>query len=197
MRWVLLTLIALLAGSCVPVFTEGLPVSKHPKVDKELLGTWYIKAKSKVSQSTVTGKKNGWIEIKNIDDIRNDVNEPNYPLMPTYTTEINHEKFLSIPMYTIVPNGKPSDSNNYYTIVNYKVEKSNLRLKIFMLNKVEKLIETGVLKGKIEKQASFLVFDSVFVTSSGREVADAIKRLGVDAFTDPNCVLVFTREIPK
>jgi hypothetical protein len=182
-----------LLGSCVPEFKYPLPEASKLKVDKEVLGTWYAIAESgKISKVTISGKKTGWIEIRYVDNIRDEANEPYYVPMPTYTSEIAGEKFLSIPLYALAPNGKVTDSNGY-TIVNYKVQQSTLSVRLFLLYKVQHLVETGVLKGNVEKG---FPFGSVIVTSSGKDVANAIKENGLSAFTDPNVMLVLTRERP-
>jgi hypothetical protein len=193
-KYLTLLLAVLSLASCVPEFENPLPQASKAKIDKGILGTWYAEAESgKISQCTIAAQKSGWIEIRYIDNILDEANEPNYVPLTTCTSEIGNEKFLSVPMYALAPEGKTAHSGAYL-IVNYEIEQSKLYVRPFLLDKVQHLIDTGVLKGKVEKG---FPFDTVTVTSSGKEVAKAIKENGLSKFIDPNTPLILTRGMPS
>jgi len=177
-----------LAGSCIPEFTSGLPGGDKPMPDDRVTGIW----KDENSRLLIFPRKSGLVDMVLMNELGEEKGATVLSFVG-YMAKVGNESFFCFKQRA--DDKEEQGAERGYTIAHYSLSKDGaLSVSLFNLEAVKKLIDDGKLKGTVEtKQGQ--PFKTVIVTASSEELAAAIAQEGVKSFVsgDPGDVMPFTR----
>jgi len=181
--------------SCLPTFSNPLPIPQDIKPDSMILGTWISTDKSKDgSQVSFFARKSGWIDIVYIYDINStsSIDGINFMTFEGYTVNVNKDKYLCFRLREKdIKHGNQAVSKFTYFLTNYHISNNNIiTINLFSQNSIKMLIENQKLKGEIKK-GKFT--EQVIVTASSEELISAIAQEGLEAFISIDETLKFRK----
>jgi len=200
---VILAAMLLAAAGCLPDFKNPLPAPKDLKVDTDIVGAWSrTKLMGESEVLLVLPRRNGWVSVYYFDcDADSDHNPTLSCEFEGYTVRVKGERFFC---FRVPPqsswNGrgeKPKPPP--FRIARYQItDKGRLRVDLFAIGPVDKLIKKGSLAGKTSVTVTRSKMGdrrrtSVLVTSSSQDLLAAVTKHGFAAFVDQDDPWVYER----
>ena len=201
----ILLFLTVIVTSCYPLFKHPLTTPEKLKPDKNILGVWFRKVAVGGEQLSVFPRKDGWVEIVYVYGINSNFYKDgiNLLIFEGYDTSVKGHKFLCFRPRTkdLLAMGRKVDQIDHvgFYIVNYDLpEKGKLIVKHFSMEKVENLINSGELSGRVSKTdlAEGRLTDGILVTASSEDLVKAISEKGIKNFIEETgqTVMVFSRK---
>jgi len=201
----ILVFLPVLVTSCYPLFEHPITAPKKLKPDKNILGVWFRTVAVGAEQLSVFPRKDGWIEIVYVYGINSKFYKDGINLLvfEGYSTSVKDKKFLCLRPRTkdLLAMGRKGDTLDQvgFYIVNYDLsKKGNLIVKHFSMEKVENLINSGELSGRVAKTDldEGRLTDGILVTASSEDLVRAISEKGFKTFIEETGqgVMVFSRK---
>ena len=191
-------LLLLFVGSCYPTFEHPIPPPSEVRADPHVLGTWVRTTQDgSKEQLSIFQRSSGWIDVVWIYGIDSEVSDDGITVLifEGYTTSVKEQRFLCLrPREKDHDLGDEKATQRPFAIANYRTSgPDELTVRLFSVQKIERLIEEGKLKGNVVKDDSLAgrvagetlegqSLDSVVVTSSSDELVALISKEGVGAF---------------
>jgi len=200
----ILLFLPVLVTSCYPLFKHPISAPEKLKPDKNILGVWFRTVAVGGEQLSVFSRKDGWVEIVYVYGINSKFYKDGINLLvfEGYSTSVKEHKFLCLrprkkDFLAMGRKGDKFDEVGFY-IVNYDLsKKGNLIVKHFSTEKVESLINSGELSGRVSKTdlAEGRLTDGVVVTASSEDLVRVISDKGFKAFVEETeqGMMIFSR----
>lgn len=189
----ILLFLPVLVTSCYPLFKHPITAPEKLKPDKNILGVWCRKVAEGGEQLSVFPRKDGWVEIVYVYGINSKFYKDGINLLvfEGYSTSVKENKFLCIRprKKDLLAMGRKSDTLDQvgFYIVNYNLsKKGDLIVKHFSMEKLENLINSGELSGRVSKTdlVEGRLTDGVEVTASSEDLVRVISDKGFKAFVE-------------
>ena len=191
--------------SCYPGFQHPIPAPDKLKPDSKILGVWFRTVAVGGEQLSIFPRENGWVDIVYVYGINSKFYKDGINLLAFegYSTSVKEHKFLCLRprKKDLLAMGREVDKFDEFGfyILNYDLsKKGNLIMKHFSIEKVENLINSGELSGRVSKTdlAEGRLTDEVVVTASSEDLVTVISDKGIKAFVEETGqgMMIFSRK---
>ncbi len=181
---------SLLIWSCVPEFTNPLPRDRDLKCDLDILGNWVSKGEKGIDkQISIFPRKSGWVDVIYVCNINSDSlwDGMTFFVFEGYSAQSNKDKFLCLRTRKKDKNATQGlfmkDGHTYMMVYYNTSKKDTLSFALLSQEKIQSLIKSGELEGKVTKSENM---DRVTVTSSTEKIWELIARKNIDDLIDRN-----------
>ncbi len=181
-RILLVLLLALTSCACAPRFENPLPYHSKPRIDRELMGSWFqiLPGSDRVS---FVPRQTGWFDIL-ISGRSHTTNEVKVTHREGFSTRVAGKR------YVCTRTRPGTQDKGGFLLATYEIKGTTLRVLPFVDAKVVELVRSGRLVGKIIRGKHG---ESARVIATGEAIAALLAKEGVDAFVGDATDLTYTR----